>query len=65
MTPSCKWPIKIKIDKAERVHVIKVQNRKRKGEKKNARINKKKKSERSEKLHISIKRTKVCLYQKK
>ena len=34
MTPSCKWPIKIKIDKAERVHVIKVQNRKRKGEKK-------------------------------
>ena len=65
MTPSCKWPIKIKIDKAERVHVIKVQNRKRKGEKKNARINKKKKSERNEKLHTSIKRTKVCLYQEK
>ena len=34
MTPSCKWPIKIKIDKAERVLVIKVQNRKRRGEEK-------------------------------
>ena len=43
MRLSCKWPINIKIDKTERVHVIKVQNRKRKGEKKNSRINEKKK----------------------
>ena len=51
MTPSCKWPIKIKIDKAERVHVIKVQNRKRKGEKKNARINTKKKRKKRKTTH--------------
>ena len=31
----------------------------------NARINEKKKGERSEKLHTSIRRAKVCLFQEK
>ena len=64
MTPSCKWPIKIKIDKAERVHVIKVQNRKRKGEKKNARINKKKKAKEA-KNYTQASRELRCAYTKK
>ena len=67
MRPSCKWPINIKIDKTERVHVIKVQNRKRKGEKKNSRINeKKKKSEAKEaKNYTQVSRELRCAYTKK
>ena len=41
-----------------------MQRRERKGEKNNARISEKK-SEKSEKLHTSIMRAKVCLYQEK
>ena len=44
---------------------VQVQKRKRKSEKNNARICNLTKSERSEKLHSSIKRTKVCSYQEK
>ena len=43
---------------------MEVQKRKRKIEKKFCK-NMRKKSERSEKLHTSIKRSKVCLYQEK
>ena len=51
MTPSCKWPVKIKIDKAERVHVIKGQNRKRKGEKKCKNKQEKKKRKKRKTTH--------------
>ena len=44
--------------------MCKCKNEKEKVRKNNASINEKK-SERSEKLHTSIRRTKVCLYQEK